>query len=152
MVLLYRSCIDPPAFALDYLLCMGTTGVCGGEGAEKAAGGGVLDLPSPSVMVPEPLRTEPSKSANFAAAEFRKVWTLRTLHLNALWWHHCGRMKYLHLGEHSATYHQTRQQSSLWMNHFIFPNQCIYKLMRTTENTEQHWRIRMLETISEQTD
>lgn len=49
-------------------ICMGTTGVCGGEGAEKAAGGGVLDLPSPSAIGPEPLRTEPSRSANFVAA------------------------------------------------------------------------------------
>lgn len=46
--------------------------MCGGEGAERAAGGGVLDLPSPSAMGPEPLRTEPSRSANFVAAEFRR--------------------------------------------------------------------------------
>lgn len=62
--------------ALLYLLCMGTTGVCGGEGAERAAGGGVFDLPSPSVMGPEPRRTEPSRSANFAAAEFQREETM----------------------------------------------------------------------------
>lgn len=48
-------------------ICMGTTGVCGGEGAERTAGGGVQDLPSPSDVGPEPLRTEPSRSANFVA-------------------------------------------------------------------------------------
>lgn len=53
-------------------ICMGATGVCGGEGAERAAGGGVLDLPSPSDVGPEPLRTEPRRSANFVAAEFRR--------------------------------------------------------------------------------
>ena len=58
---------------------MGTTGVCGGEGAERAAGGGVLDLPSPSGMGPELLRTELSRSANFTAADFRKGGT-GTLH------------------------------------------------------------------------
>lgn len=62
---------------------MGTTGVCGGEGAQRAAGGGVLDLPSPSVMGPEPLRTEPSRSANFAAAEFGKGGTWRRLNFKA---------------------------------------------------------------------
>lgn len=46
--------------------------MCGGEGAEWAAGGEVLDLPSPSDVGPEPLRTEPSRSANFAAAGFRR--------------------------------------------------------------------------------
>ena len=46
--------------------------MCGGEGAERAAGGGVLDPPSPSATGPEPLRTEPRRSANFAAAEFRR--------------------------------------------------------------------------------
>lgn len=46
--------------------------MCGGEGAERAAGGGVLDLPSLSDVGPEPLRTEPSRSANFVAAEFRR--------------------------------------------------------------------------------
>lgn len=61
-----------PVLVLFYLLCMGTTGVCGGEGAEKAVGGGVMDLPSPSDVGPEPLRTEPSRSANFAAAELRR--------------------------------------------------------------------------------
>lgn len=45
--------------------------MCGGEGAERTAGGGVLDLPSPSDVGPEPLRTEPSRSANFVAAGFR---------------------------------------------------------------------------------
>lgn len=45
--------------------------MCGGEGAERAEGGGVLALPSPSATGPDPLRTEPSRSANFAAAEFR---------------------------------------------------------------------------------
>lgn len=81
-----------PVLALFYLLCIGTTGVCGGEGAERAAGGGVLDLPSPSDVGPEPLRTEPSRSANFVAAEFRgrKGGTWETVHLNgrsteALW-------------------------------------------------------------------
>ncbi len=61
--------------------------MCGGEGAERTAGGGVLDLPSPSDVGPEPLRTEPSKSANFVAAEFwreegRKGGTWETVHLN----------------------------------------------------------------------
>lgn len=51
-----------------YLLCMGAAGGCGGEGAERAEGGGVLGLPSPSG--PEPLQTEPSRSANLTAAEF----------------------------------------------------------------------------------
>lgn len=46
--------------------------MCGGEWAEKAVGGGVLDLPSPSDVGPEPLRTEPSRSANLVAAEFRR--------------------------------------------------------------------------------
>lgn len=46
--------------------------MCGGEGAERAAEGGVLDLPSPSCEGPEPLRTEPSRSANFAAAGFKR--------------------------------------------------------------------------------
>lgn len=46
--------------------------MCGGEGAERAAGGGVLVLPSPSAVGPEPLRTEPSRSANFAAAGFKR--------------------------------------------------------------------------------
>lgn len=46
--------------------------MCGGEGAERTAGGGVLDLPSPSEVGPEPLRTEPSRSANFVAAKFRR--------------------------------------------------------------------------------
>lgn len=46
--------------------------MCGGEGAERTAGGGVLDLPSPSDAGPEPLRTEPSRSANFVAAGFRR--------------------------------------------------------------------------------
>lgn len=46
--------------------------MCGGEGAERTAGGGVLDLPSPSDVGPEPLRTEPSRSANFVAAGFRR--------------------------------------------------------------------------------
>lgn len=45
--------------------------MCGGEGAERAAGAGELDLPSSDVG-PEPRRTEPSRSANFAAAKFRK--------------------------------------------------------------------------------
>lgn len=31
-----------------------------------------MDLPSPSDVGPEPLRTEPSRSENFAAAEFRR--------------------------------------------------------------------------------
>lgn len=51
---------------------MGTTGICGGEGAERTTGGGVLDLPSPSDVGPEPRRTEPSRSANFVAARFRR--------------------------------------------------------------------------------
>lgn len=42
----------------------------------------MLDLPSPSGMGPEPLRTEPSRSANFAAAEFREGGTWETVHLN----------------------------------------------------------------------
>lgn len=54
--------------SIIYLLCMG---VCGGEGAERAAGGGVQDVPSPSDVGPEPLRTEPSRSANLVVAEFR---------------------------------------------------------------------------------
>lgn len=45
--------------------------MCGGEGAERTAGGGVLDLPSTSSVGPEPLRTEPSRSANFVAAGVR---------------------------------------------------------------------------------
>lgn len=49
---------------------MGTTGVCVGEGAVRTAGGGVLGLPSPSEVGPEPLRTEISRSANFVAAGF----------------------------------------------------------------------------------
>ena len=52
-----------------YSLCMGAAGVCGGEGIEKTAGGGVTVLPSPSDTGPEPRRTEPSRSANFTAAE-----------------------------------------------------------------------------------
>lgn len=51
-----------------YSLCMGTAGGCGGEGAVRTVGGGVLDLPSPSEVGPEPLRTELSRSANFVAA------------------------------------------------------------------------------------
>lgn len=74
-----------------YLLCMGTTGVCGGEGAERAAGGGVLDLPSPSEAGAEPLRTEPSKSANFVAAEFRRK------ERRDMW--RTGRPLFLHRGE-----------------------------------------------------
>lgn len=50
---------------------MGTAGVCGGEGAVRTAGGGVLALPSPSEVGPEPLRTELRRSANFVAAGFR---------------------------------------------------------------------------------
>lgn len=62
---LYSAC-----FLRCYSLCMGTAGVCGGEGAVRTAGGGVLDLPSPSEVGPEPLRTELSRSANFVAAGF----------------------------------------------------------------------------------
>lgn len=65
-------CCTLPVAALFYLLCIGATGVCGGEGAERAAEGGVLVLPSPSAVGPEPLRTEPSRSANFAAAGFER--------------------------------------------------------------------------------
>lgn len=46
--------------------------MCGGEGADRTAGGGVLDLPSPSDVGPEPLRTELSRSANFVAAGFSR--------------------------------------------------------------------------------
>lgn len=46
--------------------------MCGGEGAARTVGGGVLDLPSPSEAGPEPLRTELSRSANFVAAGLRK--------------------------------------------------------------------------------
>lgn len=66
-VVLYSAC-----FLHCYSLCMGTAGVCGGEGAVRTAGGGVLDLPSPSEEGPEPLRTELSRSANFVAAGFRR--------------------------------------------------------------------------------
>lgn len=38
----------------------------------RTAGGGVLDLPSPSEVGPEPLRTELSRSANLVAAGFRR--------------------------------------------------------------------------------
>lgn len=55
-----------------YLLCIGTTGVCGGEGAERTAAGGETDRPSLSDIGPEPLRTEPRRSANFAAAKFKE--------------------------------------------------------------------------------
>lgn len=55
-----------------YSLCMGTMGVCGGEGAVRTAGGGLLlALLSPSEVGPEPLRTELRRSANFVAAGFR---------------------------------------------------------------------------------
>lgn len=43
--------------------------MCGGEGAERTEGGGVQDLTSPSDVGPEPLRTEPRRSANFAVAK-----------------------------------------------------------------------------------
>lgn len=69
---LYCMLLMTPCFVHHHLLCMGTTGVCGGEGAERTAGGGVLDLPSPSDVGPEPLRTEPSRSANLVAAGFRR--------------------------------------------------------------------------------
>lgn len=46
--------------------------MCVGEGADRTAGGGVLDLPSPSDVGPEPLRTELSRSANFVAAGFSR--------------------------------------------------------------------------------
>lgn len=66
-VVLHSAC-----FLHCYSLCMGTTGVCGGEGAVRTAGGGVLGLPSPSEVGPEPLRTELSRSANFVTAGFRR--------------------------------------------------------------------------------
>lgn len=71
--LVYASVVLDSACILHcYSLCMGTAGVCGGEGAVRTAGGGVLDLPSPSEVGPEPLRTELSRSANFVTAGFRR--------------------------------------------------------------------------------
>lgn len=64
---LYSAC-----FLRCYSLCMGTAGVCGGEGAARTAAGGVLGLPSPSEVGPEPRRTELSRSANFVTAGFRR--------------------------------------------------------------------------------
>lgn len=81
LVLQWTSVYSYTVLTLFYLLCMGTTGVCGGEGAERAAGGGVLDPPSPSDVGPDPLRTEPSRSVNFVAAEW---W--REGHGSALKW------------------------------------------------------------------
>lgn len=57
-----------PTKSVSRDICIGTTGVCGGEGAERTEGGGVQDLTSPSDVGPEPLRTEPRRSANFAVA------------------------------------------------------------------------------------
>lgn len=64
--------LDSACVLRCYSLCMGAAGGCGGEGAVRTAGGGVLDLPSPSDVGPEPLRTELSRSANLVAAGFRR--------------------------------------------------------------------------------
>lgn len=54
---------------LLYLLCIGSTGVWGGEGAERVAGG-VLASPSLSEIGPEPRRTHPRMPVSLEA-----VWT-----------------------------------------------------------------------------
>ena len=100
--------------SLVYLLCMG---VCGGEGAEKAAGGGVQDVPSPSDVGPEPLRTEPSRSANFVVAEFRMEG--REEHGRQCTWEHVDGMVAIKMKNkvcHTDVEGNTEQKSCLEMS------------------------------------